>query len=78
MLRVCYLDDDDHDAELAKLRAGKRQLFDFLTTVWGVGPVRADEAKYWQLGLEAASGSLDKLFKEDDERNDQDCPQYHC
>ena len=71
------LDDDDRDAELAKLWAGNRQLLDFLTTVWGVGPVRADEAKHWQLGLEAASDSLDKLFKEDDERNDQDCPHYH-
>ena len=60
-------DDDEagvHDAKLAELRAGKRQLFDFLTKVWGVGPMSADEAKRWQPGLQAQSDSLEKLDKE--------------
>ena len=58
-------DDDEadvHDAKLAQLRAGKRQLFDFLTKVWGVGPMSADEAKRWD--KQAQSDSLEKLDKE--------------
>ena len=48
---------DAYDTALAKLRVGKRQLFDFLTKVWGVGPMSVDEAKRWQPGLQAQSDS---------------------
>ena len=48
---------DAYDTALAKLQVGKRQLFDFLTKVWGVGPMSADEAKRWQPGLQAQSDS---------------------
>ena len=57
-----YQKTDVHDAKLAELLAGKRQLFDFLTKVWGVGPMSADEAKRWD--TQAQSDSLDKLDKE--------------
>ena len=69
-------DDDEagvHDAKLAELRAGKRQLFDFLTKVWGVGPMSADEAKRWQPGLQAQFDSLTKLYKEEN----ADIPHWH-
>ena len=45
---------DAYDTALAKLRVGKRQLFDFLTKVWGVGPMSADGSQTLATGTAGA------------------------
>ena len=54
-------EDDDAKRSIALMEEGHQQLLDFLTKVWGVGPVSEDEVRGWKVEMRAQDEALEAL-----------------
>ena len=56
-------EDDDAKRSIALMEEGHDQLLDFLTKVWGVGPVSEDEVRGWKVEMRAQDEALESLVR---------------